>query len=320
VAGKNSRNRRGLTLLEVMLAIALSAAVLVLIGTSVRLYLKITDIRHTTIEQSQLARTLLKMIANDLRSTVAGYEINFSDVEDMASMTSIDGLEDLEGLEGMEGVDTDAIDDAVDETDFSSLADLPPRPGLYGNRYQLLFDVARLPRPDEYLAEIEANGGVVASDVRTVSYYIGRPSEIGADISTELGQATRAEDEIGLMRRSLDRAATMWALENGDSGSLDQRAQLLAPEVTQIAFRYFDGETWQAEWDTAENGGVPLSVGIAIAIADEDADEARRDQSPASSVDRVETREGETIYRLTVSLPTAVPLPSDGVDTGEELP
>jgi type II secretory pathway pseudopilin PulG len=58
--------RRGFTLIEVVLAIGLTAMVVFLLTTATELYLANVDASRTRVETAQLARTLLDQIANDL--------------------------------------------------------------------------------------------------------------------------------------------------------------------------------------------------------------------------------------------------------------
>ncbi|MEX0643313.1 MAG: hypothetical protein WD468_11460, partial [Pirellulales bacterium] len=57
------------TLFELILAIALSVALLALIGTAINLYLIQVDAGRSRIEEAQLARSVLAMIADDIRAT-----------------------------------------------------------------------------------------------------------------------------------------------------------------------------------------------------------------------------------------------------------
>ncbi|MEX2309555.1 MAG: hypothetical protein WD738_18280 [Pirellulales bacterium] len=63
------RRRGAFTLFELILAIALSAALLALIGTAINLYLLRVDASRTRVEEAQLARSILAMIADDIRAT-----------------------------------------------------------------------------------------------------------------------------------------------------------------------------------------------------------------------------------------------------------
>ncbi len=62
--------RRAFTLLEVLLALALSMLVLAAVGSALRFYLLAFNSSQANIEESRLARALLCRIADDLRSTI----------------------------------------------------------------------------------------------------------------------------------------------------------------------------------------------------------------------------------------------------------
>ena len=61
--------RSAFTLFELILAIALSATLLALIGTAINLYLVRMDTGRTRVEEAQLARSILATIAADVRAT-----------------------------------------------------------------------------------------------------------------------------------------------------------------------------------------------------------------------------------------------------------
>ena len=89
------RNRRGVTLLELLLALALSVIVLSAIGMAIEMHLKMLGTRRTQVEEAQLARSVLRRIADDLRSAVQ-YEV-----------LDVSGLQSLAGdaLGGAAGID-----------------------------------------------------------------------------------------------------------------------------------------------------------------------------------------------------------------------
>jgi hypothetical protein len=63
-----TRARNAFTLFELILAIGLSVALVSLIGTAIDLYLTRVDKSRVQVEEAQLARTVLAMIADDLRA------------------------------------------------------------------------------------------------------------------------------------------------------------------------------------------------------------------------------------------------------------
>ena len=67
---KANKPKPGFTLLEVLLALALGAIVLVAIATAVSMHLRLLDRGRNSVEEAQLARAVLNMIADDLRATI----------------------------------------------------------------------------------------------------------------------------------------------------------------------------------------------------------------------------------------------------------
>ncbi|MEX2559656.1 MAG: prepilin-type N-terminal cleavage/methylation domain-containing protein [Pirellulales bacterium] len=308
----------GFTLLEVLLALALSVLVLGALAMAIQVTLRATNSGRADVARAQLARALLRQISDDLRSAVwhEPLEIDLSSVSAAGQEGSSGGQspggsggdgDDSSGnapgqpsrprssgsagnasgggpsssggsTSGSTGTGTSAGD-----TETSSAS--APMPGLYGGLDWLEVDVSRLPRVDQYEQSISATDVSpleLASDVKTVAYYMA-----GSQTTAANGGAT------GLMRRQLDRAVTQWAAINGNLLGLDQAAQALAPEVVSIQFEYFDGYEWLNEWDSDARQGLPMAVQIAIAL-DSQADPSQIDPE-------------ENIYRLVVHLPSARP-------------
>jgi hypothetical protein len=82
------RHRSAFTLFEVILAIALSVALLALIGTAINLYLLQIDASRTRVEEAQLARSVLAMITDDLRNTSIYQPQDMSGIANLMNATS----------------------------------------------------------------------------------------------------------------------------------------------------------------------------------------------------------------------------------------
>lgn len=85
------RRRRAFTLLELMLALSLAAVVLFLINVAIELHLKSLDSRRVQLEESQLARSILRVIADDVRGVVQSYQQDVSSVQAMMQSASSTG-------------------------------------------------------------------------------------------------------------------------------------------------------------------------------------------------------------------------------------
>ncbi|MEM6328750.1 MAG: type II secretion system protein, partial [Planctomycetota bacterium] len=120
--------RGGFTLLEVILAIALSATLMVLLGGAIGLYIVRLESSRESVEQSQLARGVLRMVADDLRSAATTYEQDTSVTLMLAASQASFDVEDMDQI----GADADT-------------AEAEPRPpvGLLGDAQQVQLDVLR---------------------------------------------------------------------------------------------------------------------------------------------------------------------------------
>lgn len=284
--------RRGFSLLELILALALSGLILFAVGMAIDLHLRVLSVRRTHVEEAQVARAVLRMIADDLRGAVRRVEMDTSSVQ----------LPDVEIPEELEGFDEESLT-GEEEEDSSEIADTvipPPVPGLYGNMLEIQVDVSRLPRLDEFQSMMAPDAMAAAtdipSDLKTVSYYVAP-----ADPS-----ATSLNASGGLVRRVLDRAVMQYAGSFGDLSIADASAQVIAPEVTSIQFQYFDGVGWYPEWDSDALGGLPLAVEIVITVAP--LDMVTINQFTTATVDPTQVDLQQRTYRLVVRLPAAEPI------------
>ena len=66
-----------------MLALALTAVTLIAVNMAVNLHLRLFDSRRSYLEESQLAREILRLISDDIRSATVPYE---QDVSCLAQM------------------------------------------------------------------------------------------------------------------------------------------------------------------------------------------------------------------------------------------
>lgn len=321
----------GFTLVEVMLALSLVTLVLAVVGIAINTYLGLLDSGRTEVEEGQLARALLRRIADDLRSAVqydpSRNEKLMSGMMGLpsgaatAGGTAMAGGQMSAGAGGsdVEDFGTEDFDDT--QTDYAgSLLDasaFPPVPGLYGNRYQLQVDTSRLPRLDQFNGMLSGDDALLTdrlSDVKTVCYYV-----IADQLGGGFGTSGVLQEGRGLVRRELDRATTAYAAESGQLAETQDNLGPLAPEVAGIEFLYFDGTEVVEEWDSEQRGGLPVAVEITLYIIPVE----RRNTETASVWAPGESALAESepwlVYRLLVRLPAARPTTlEDTTQTSEE--
>jgi hypothetical protein len=90
------------------------------------------------------------------------------------------------------------------------------------------------------------------SDLRAVTYSFVAPG---------------SSPMSGLVRTEGDRMAVEAVEANGGVATQISNGQMLAPEVSALTFRYFDGRVWSTEWDSETNGRIPRAVEIQIVFA-----------------------------------------------------
>ncbi|KAA5543658.1 prepilin-type cleavage/methylation domain-containing protein [Roseiconus nitratireducens] len=319
--------RSGFTLLELFLTLSLAVVLMTLINSAFRFYARDMDSSDVEMRKTMLAAAVIQMIEDDLRASLHSEPIDTSALATLLSNSASaggggagggggggGGSTDQESQEDMEaaGMDDPALaeeEPATVETLTAGTAVLQS-PGLIGNQYQIQMDTSRLPRLEEYNVLLDADPGNLAdlpSDVKTVTYYVQGAGNLGVDdsltgSSQAVGDPSESGESGGLVRRVLDRAATAFAITSGNVASLGQTGEVIAPEITSIEFSYWDGVTWQIQWNSDELGELPLAVQIEMTMAGDSALDAA-EQEPR-------------VFRHVVQLPLAQPITLEETDTG----
>jgi hypothetical protein len=273
--------RDAFTLLEVLLTLSMSVVLMMLVGGAIQFYARDMNVRDMDIRQTQLASAVMQMIEDDLRATLHSEPVDMSGLESLlASVAGGEsggggqaggGEEDLSAA-GIESEDTSSVAE-TSTADLQSGVAVLEAPGLIGNQSQIQIDLSRLPRLEEYVAMLDDTiEGIddVPSDLKTVAYFVQSEGTLGGvlDPLDALDPEAASGGSGGLVRRSLDRAATVEAAITGGLSRLNQTGELLAPEIAGIEFSYWDGVTWQLEWSSDAYGQLPLAVMVKLYMAD----------------------------------------------------
>ncbi len=281
-----NRYRSGYTLLEVILALGLTILLLGGITMAINYHLVTLRQQQDEIERSQVARQSLFLITKDIRAAIQYKPIETSALNELIeSVSSASGA--IESITGEEFEEQEE----VAESQYTAT-----RPGLYGTASELRIDVSRLPRVDQYNLVNFSDGtsSDIPSDVKTVAYFVRSEDETSNNGSQEVS----LDDSIGLVRRSLDRAITRYEADYGGQINPEDYDEVLAREVSQIEFRYWDQENsdWTTEWDSDEMLGLPKAVEISIAVG---------------KINAESEEESRKIYRTVVYLPVAELIPPE---------
>ena len=275
------------TLLELLLTLSMSVVLMSLVGGAMQFYARDMNVRDMDIRQTQLAAAVMQMLEDDLRATLHTEPVDTTPLAELLSaMTSVTGGgesptgdasdEDLAAA-GIAADPEPVIAETTETLDLQTGVAVLQTPGLIGNQYQIQLDLSRLPRLEEYVALLDGSNTEiddVPSDIKTVAYFVQDADTLGGvqdPLQQLLSDDTTIDDmqaSGGLVRRSLDRAATAYASNNGNLTTLNQTGELLAPEIQGIEFQYWDGLTWQLEWSSDDYGELPLAVQITLFMAD----------------------------------------------------
>lgn len=331
-------DRAAYTLLELMLALGLIVVATALVGSLISLYARSFTNKGESIKQKQLARSLLTMIADDIRAVVQTQQYDKSALEQMlgsgggGSTTGGSGGAGSTGGTGSSGAGTGSgaasasatqpsmgqgftfgnsagSTGASQTTDDSTQTVTSYPPGIYGSRYQLMVDVSRIPRTNEYNVTQSAIGSLndVPGDVKTVSYLLQSAGAFGVQDSMLQITSTPSSSNGGLIRRAIDRNVMKYAEENGSTSQLNNSGSLVAPEAVALEFSYFDGSQWVYDWDSSQQG-LPWLIQVTLALQSPEAAET----SPIEGGINLATLTldskksyGIEIFQLTVAIPGA---------------
>ncbi len=288
-AARRTRKTAGYTLVEMLLATALSVTLLAALWSLFGIYTNLFNKGQAKVENSQLCRALMQQMSDDLRA---------------------------------------AIQDPVGGSSARSEGTAPVRRfGLLGSQHELRFDVLQVTpeqgNPTPVGRSWAASGDFTEArvpELRTVYYSF--TSQTTTDGVSRLGLLRREldfETPVGPESEDIYDGLAMELLGDfaGDDAQTSTPAVdpadvsvMWVPEVVSAEFRYFDGNGWTSAWDSLQRKSLPVAVEVVLQIVD--SHELAEDQSVGEEDVLIEEEElaamGATVaqgtaYRLIVDLP-----------------
>ena len=314
--------RPAFTLLELLLALALTVVVISTIATAIHVNLFSLTRAQSTVERKQVARSVMAMIGNDIRAAVQFRAADYSGLQEVllsqqliAGVSSIDMEASAADEITADSISVEAIEAAIeaqseaspssenDSESFTTSEEFLDEEetddwsvGLVGDSNYIWLDISRLPRIDQYhpLIQTAQDAVTTGSDIKQVVYYVA--SAGGRNSSNDILADESSANRQGLFRDEIDRAVAFYQ-GSFTPGTPKDYSQLVATEVVQVQFRYFDGTDWQDQWDSVENEGFPSAVEINILV------DSNPQDDPTGSNNRNDGRFER--YRSVVHLPLA---------------
>ena len=276
-----ARRGPGFTLLEVLLSVTIGVVIMGGLYAAIGMTLRYADSGRQEVEEAQLARTIMNIVARDIRASLAP---GTGPSQSRAASES--------------GSDV--------ESELSGLSSGKLNQGLSGDAQQLVVYTSVAPRGLDFSESFEALGGVAKfGDARRIQYFL----QYSEDASDALGNPL----PLGLSRLE-GRYLTADTLDAQVGQELtDLTTTIIAPEVKQLAFRYFDGLEWYEQWPAGTASGLPRAVEIMMSVSPEP-----RNEEEAAEFERRQLAAAEAggggpgTYRLVVAIPSASPTSAGG--------
>lgn len=327
----------GFTLMEIVLAIALTSVVMYLLMTAIELYMIRVDSSRGRVESAQLARTILDQMAADLAAMrldppaaaangragggqqsgglQAGGGQSGGGNQTGQSQSAAQGQQGAGGgYGGSGGAGGNAGGSSGNAGSTAGSAAAPATThGIFGSAEELRIDRAAPPNWARASREVDPTEPPGAIDLpRTVRYYMNEGTAQSAQEFAEEG--VDVEEETAASVSGLYRELIPTAALSDDADPLASpasrdgaRIELLAPEVVKLELHYFDGEQLVDEWDVVEDAGLPAGVEILLTIHEpnygpsDDADQQRSLTGPQYK------EKDLVVYRRFVRLPKVSP-------------
>lgn len=222
--------REAFTLLEVLLASALAVILMAALYVALDVQLNLANSGREAIEQATLHRAMIQRFENDLTGCLGPTAPAISTTAPTTSTT---------------GTATDpAMSEASDPTMMVESDNIPFQAGVIGegsdSEVRLTMYVSKVVKvPGLNQMNVAPTAG---SDIRRVTYWM-----------TNNGLARQEIPWVTSQRLQL---GTDPYIEDGR----EVDSYVIAPEITQVSFSYWDGSAWQSSWDgrSLSSDGVTL--------------------------------------------------------------
>lgn len=289
------------TLLEMLLTLAMSVVLMGLISGAITFYARDMNNAEQEFRRTQLAASILQMIEDDLRQTLVTAPADTAPLADVLASATAPlealGSADTGDASGLSTLDAGAVDMSMELESLDVVAGgtVLQSPGLIGDSMQLQIDVSRLPSLESYFVDpdlmpVDSNVELTdrPSDIKTVAYFVASEANLGpVDAMSRLASSIDSSMDTsagasGLVRREIDRAISTQASSTGGLSRLLATGQVVAPEVTSIAFEYFDGITWLPQYSSDELGYLPQAVRVTLTLSEPLQDPADSSSQPTT--------------------------------------
>ncbi len=240
-----TRRRPGYTLLEVLLASVVAVVLLGALYSALEVTLVRMDANRNVIVANDLSRAVFNRLTLDLSNALGplppksggdGTTGSAAAASPATTATTASTTASTSASSGSTASSSPSGTAATGDPATSAAAsgvNIPFGSGVVGTDKQLSLFVSRLPTALTDLDVINATDVALPSDLRRVTYYL-------------------ASDGAGLARQSKPWVTADGVWNATDPDRANELAEVIAPEVKDATFEYYDGGTWQSSWDGSQ--------------------------------------------------------------------
>lgn len=237
----------GFTLIEVLCALALSGLLLTAVYGAIHMQWKFRSAGEARIEHAQVWQGVIQDIASDVRCLPA---MRTPEPKQLDTKTTFTGI----GFVAMTDI----------REQFLHLNSLTKREivEFYGSSEFMLLNLA-LPNSRFH------SGNSNDSDSQQIVWLAADGNEVRVPFFAENEQLRFRSLRTAAVGSGLTRAAftasDLWREAATASLGLTQtNSTSIAPEVSTIRFRFFDGQQWQPEWDSLRLKRLPQAIEVTL--------------------------------------------------------
>lgn len=238
--------RSGFTLLELVLAAALSALILGATLQALLLVSRTQNAGRDAIIHSQLGRNLMRQFEWDLSHLVP------LSVEETSS-------EDTELTDQLATINDQATDNVVKAEGevLASLSEMVGTPDRLEMRIDAVMTESQWKRVFDATVTTSSTNTEVTGMTRRRRVVVWNPLGDGSGIV----QVDAANSSLKILRQEM-------GVDSTETITGDVRLTAV-PEVRSITFRYFDGIDWYEDWDSALMAAYPMSIEMTLEMGAE---------------------------------------------------
>jgi len=254
------RRRAGFTLLELVLAMGIGVLLLVGLYVTMNIMLGTMQLGRTVVQQSQVARGVLNRINSDISHNlgpISPYTVtalnNYQNGG--AASTTTSGTTTASATTGTTGSTGTSSSTAATPAASGGLGPVNFNLMVQGTTDTMALYVSMLPRDITNGQDSNDPSVIQAPDLRRIAYWVID----GQGLARQEIKAATATDQLNAMPPDVTDSTTY---------------SIIAPEVTNVQFAYFDGSNWQDTWDGTQLSsdgvspqGPPSAIAITLTVA-----------------------------------------------------